>query len=101
MYLPKQRKKITVTVYLSSTNDGLLECHSEFDRQVFSTCLTLQENNLGYVTPQLIAKLLKGQPDVAIVFARHSSQRSVNSNRRTLIHTKGTHSYGYRQRHTG
>ena len=84
MYLPKQQKKITVNVYLSSTEDGLLECLSEFDRQVFSACLTLHENNLGYVTPQLIAKLLKGQPDVATVFDRHSSQRSVTSNRRTL-----------------
>lgn len=84
MYLPEQRKKITVTVYLSSTEDGLLECLSEFDRQVFSACLTLHENNLGYVTPQLIAKLLKGQPDAPSVFDRHSSQRSATSNRRTF-----------------
>lgn len=84
MYLPEQRKKITVTVYLSSTEDGLLECLSEFDRQVFSACLTLHENNLGYVTPQLIAKLLKGQPDSPSVFDRHSSQRLATSNRRTL-----------------
>ena len=84
MYLPKQRKKITITVFLSSTEDSFLECLSEFDRQVFSACLTLHENNLGYVTPQLIAKLLKGQPDAPSVFDRHSSQRSATSNRRTF-----------------
>ena len=82
MYLPKQRKKITITVFLSSTEDSFLECLSEFDRQVFSACLTLHENNLGYVTPQLIAKLLKGQPDAPSVFDRHI--RSTTSNRRTL-----------------
>ena len=82
MYLPKQRKKITITVFLSSTEDSFLECLSEFDRQVFSACLTLHENNLGYVTPQLIAKLLKGQPDAPSVFDRHT--RSTTSNRRTL-----------------